>query len=155
MSSQTPEDRRSLDEAGAPESEMLEAAARTGDPARQPGDGQGGQPAQPDEADLALARGRAETAGQLNVQLEELRSAFLQVLDSFALDVTGRISRVELLVRERSASEKTPRRLDADLDDMRDLLADLKVKPGKGRRRDLKRIQGLVQALEDVVDGWE
>jgi hypothetical protein len=154
MSSQTPEDRRSLDEAGAPESEMLDAAARTGDPARQSGDGQGGQP-QPDEADSALARGRAETAGQLNVQLEELRSAFLQVLDSFALDVTGRISRVELLVRERSASEKTPRRLDADLDDMRDLLADLKVKPSKGRRRDLKRIQGLVQALEDVVDGWE
>jgi hypothetical protein len=64
-------------------------------------------------------------------------------------------ARIERMVTASGEARGTvPKELLRDLEEIAALAGSLSVKPEKGRRSDLKRIEQLLDEMNDVVDGW-
>ncbi len=89
-------------------------------------------------------------------ELAFLRKTFRELLNSYASGIEGEITRLHTQI---SADADSKRKLPSSrLDDLRDmlmLLRSLEVKPTKGRRRDLKKVENLVEELSAIADRWE
>jgi hypothetical protein len=88
-------------------------------------------------------------------EVEILRKSFRACLDVYASRVEaelGHIKEVTLAKTQSSAhlSQNTIR----DLRDMITLCRTLDIKPEKGRRKDLKKIDTLIDELNLMVDNW-
>lgn len=88
-------------------------------------------------------------------ELAFLRKNFRDLMAAYAAQVECEIT--ALLDTVRSDAE-SGRRLPAarayDLRDMLFLLRNLDVKPAKGRRRDLKKVEGLIEELRRIAERW-
>jgi hypothetical protein len=86
-------------------------------------------------------------------EVEILRKSFRACLDVYASRVEaelGHIKEVTLAKTQSHLSQNTIR----DLRDMITLCRTLDIKPEKGRRKDLKKIDTLVEELTLMVDNW-
>ena len=86
-------------------------------------------------------------------EVEILRKSFRACLDVYASRVEaelGHIKEVTLAKTQSHLSQNTIR----DLRDMITLCRTLDIKPEKGRRKDLKKIDTLVDELNLMVDNW-
>jgi hypothetical protein len=86
-------------------------------------------------------------------EVEILRKSFRACLDVYASRVEaelGHIKEVTLAKTQSHLSQNTIR----DLRDMITLCRTLDIKPEKGRRKDLKKIDTLVDELNLMVDKW-
>lgn len=89
-------------------------------------------------------------------ELVFLRKSFKELLTAYTAQVEGGIARLQSVITgEIEAVRKVPASRVADLRDMLMLLRNFDIKPAKGRRRDLKKIENLVHELEEIVDRWE
>ncbi len=89
-------------------------------------------------------------------ELAFLRKTFHELAAAYASNVEGGIARLQLAVREEAASKKKfPASRVADLRDMLMMLRNFDIKPAKGRRRDLKKIENLIEELQEIVGRWE
>lgn len=87
-------------------------------------------------------------------ELDYLRKVFRDVIASYTTKVEGEIAQI----REAVAIEEKKKKLSSSrLRDARDiitLIRTLDVKTEKGRRRDLKRIDLLIEELNRFVENW-
>jgi hypothetical protein len=89
-------------------------------------------------------------------ELAFLRKTFRDLVGTYAAQIEGEITQMHAAVVAESASKKKlPGSRVSDLRDMLMLLRSLEVKPAKGRRRDLKKVETLVEDLRAIVDRWE
>lgn len=104
------------------------------------------------------AKAKSPSDLPLPVVIEELtylRKTFRDLLAAFAAGVEGEIAHLHaVLSGEAAARRKLPASRLHDLRDMLMVLRSLEVKPAKGRRRDLKRVENVVEELRAISDRW-
>ena len=89
-------------------------------------------------------------------ELAFLRKTFRDLVGTYAAQIEGDVTQLHAAVMADAASKKKlPGSRVTDLRDMLMLLRSLEVKPAKGRRRDLKKVETLVEDLRAIVDRWE
>ena len=85
-----------------------------------------------------------------------LRKMFRDLAVAYSAAVEGEITHLHTLVSaEAESKRKLPASRTSDLRDMLMLLRSIDVKPAKGRRRDLKKVENLVAELRVIADRWE
>ncbi len=71
------------------------------------------------------------------------------------MQIEGEITGVlEMVKSDGESGRKLPAARAHDLRDMLSLLRNLEVKPAKGRRRDLKKVENLLEELRRIVERW-
>ncbi|MEA3212137.1 MAG: hypothetical protein QOE70_5194 [Chthoniobacter sp.] len=102
---------------------------------------------------------RLPTALPLKPVAEELaflRKSFKELISAYSTQVEADIAQLQIAITAESESKKKlPASRVADLRDMLMLLRNFDIKPPKGRRRDLKKVESLVGDLREIVDRWE
>ena len=89
-------------------------------------------------------------------ELAFLRKTLRDLVAAYGAAVEGEIAHLHALVCAEAASKKQlPASRTTDLRDMLMLLRSLEVKPAKGRRRDLKKVENTVAELRAIADRWE
>lgn len=89
-------------------------------------------------------------------ELAFLRKTFRDLIGAYTAHVEGELTQLHAAVLADSTSKKKlPGSRVTDLRDMLMLLRSLEVKPAKGKRRDLKKIETLVEDLRAIVNRWE
>ena len=91
----------------------------------------------------------------LTEELAFLRKTFRDLVGTYSSQVEGEIAQLHATVQaDGDSKKKLPPSRVSDLRDMLMLLRSLEVKPNKGRRRDLKKIEMLVEDLRTIADRW-
>ncbi len=86
--------------------------------------------------------------------LAALQEEFRVSLQAYAARIDEDIARVQKAVLTESAKKKfAPAKL-RDLRDMFTILRKASIKEGKGRRKDLKKIDALVEDLAMLIEHW-
>lgn len=88
-------------------------------------------------------------------ELAFLRKTFREVLAAYANHIEGEIVALREAVQMVTQAKRVPAGRVHDLRDMLMLLRGFKVKPAKGKRRDMKKVEVLIEELRRTVDGWE
>ncbi len=88
-------------------------------------------------------------------ELDRLRAEFRAALESYATRIEEEISGVQQRVEALESKKKIPPAKLRDIRDMLTLLRKFSIKPEKGRRKDLKKIDSLVGDLSMLVEHWE
>jgi hypothetical protein len=89
-------------------------------------------------------------------ELAFLRKTFRDLVGTYAAQLEGEITQLHAAVVADAASKKRlPGSRTSDVRDMLMMLRSLEVKPAKGRRRDLKKVEAVVEELRAIVDRWE
>ncbi len=89
-------------------------------------------------------------------EVSALRRVFQATLKQFGARVESDLDLLEAAVQKVAAKKKAlPAALAHDARDLVTLVRTLNVKPEKGRRRDLKKIEGVLEDLLDLVRKWE
>jgi len=88
-------------------------------------------------------------------ELAFLRKSFKELLSTYATQIEADIAQLQIVVTAEVESRKkvAPGRV-ADVRDMLMLLRNFEIKPARGRRRDLKKVETLVADLREIVDRW-
>ena len=84
-----------------------------------------------------------------DVELNRLRSMFKEIVENYAAKIEGEIAQICEEVREQEGED-----CEEALQAMLACLRQLKVKPEKGRLRDLKRIHELVKEMRSLAEAW-
>ncbi|MCE9610567.1 MAG: hypothetical protein K8R23_10275 [Chthoniobacter sp.] len=88
-------------------------------------------------------------------ELAYLRKSFRELIAAYTTGIESEIAHLHTLL---SADAAGKRKLPANrLNDLRDMLMTLRsldVKPTKGRRRDLKRVENVVEDLRTIAERW-
>ena len=104
-------------------------------------------------------KAKAPSALPLQTVAEELafvRKAFKDLVNTYATQIESELTHMHaVVVAEAASKKKLPASRGTDLRDMLMLLRSLEVKPAKGRRRDLKKVETMVEDLKSIVDRWE
>ncbi len=87
-------------------------------------------------------------------ELESLRSDFKAALDSYGTRIESEISAIRSAVEKEGNSESPSIAKMRDLRDMLTLLRKFQIKPEKGRRKDLKKLDALVGDLTLLIETW-
>jgi hypothetical protein len=88
-------------------------------------------------------------------ELAFLRKTLRDLAAAYAAHLEGEITALLGSVHSDAAGKKKlPPARAHDLRDMLTLLRHLEVRPEKGRRRDLKKIETLVEELRRIVERW-
>lgn len=89
-------------------------------------------------------------------ELAFLRKSFKELVAAYATQIEADIAQLQMAVTaESTAKKKYPASRVLDLRDMLMMLRNFDVKPAKGRRRDLKKVENLVEELQTIVERWE
>ena len=87
-------------------------------------------------------------------QLTFVRQTFREVLRHYGSGIETEILRPAKRVAVE-AGKKIKRERVHDFRDILMLLRDVEINPQKGKRRDLKRIESLVEDVREIVDSWK
>ena len=90
--------------------------------------------------------------------LEELtfvRKALHDTMTQYLARIDGELNLVREAVANIAAQKKVPVERVKSLRDLLLILREVEVKPEKGRRRDLKRIETAVKDLQRIVESWD
>lgn len=88
-------------------------------------------------------------------ELTFLRKTFRDLIGTYAAQIESEIAHLHAAVQaDGESKKKLPGSRTADLRDMLMLLRSLEVKPSKGRRRDLKKVENLLEELRTITERW-
>jgi hypothetical protein len=87
-------------------------------------------------------------------EIDFLRKAFRESLDAYAAKVEGQLTQIRELIVAQTKKEKTSSSQLSDLRDMISLCRTLELKPDKGRRKDLKKIETAVEEIHAMIKNW-
>jgi len=96
----------------------------------------------------------ASPAKSLDRELRALRRDFKVVGRTYLQRIESELNEVLEAVDQLQATEEIPAARIRDLRDMLMLLRGLQIKPDKGRRKDLKKIDSTVGDLRLFLDNW-
>jgi hypothetical protein len=89
-------------------------------------------------------------------ELAFLRKSFRDLVTAYSSQIEAEITQLHSTVNTQAESKrKLPASRVHDLRDMLMLLRSLEIKPTKGKRRDLKKVENLVEELRLIADRWE
>lgn len=90
--------------------------------------------------------------------LEELafvRKAFHDAAAHYMARIEGDLNAVREVIAAIAAQKTVPKERVKGLRDVLLILREIEVKPEKGRRRDLRKIESAVKEMRHIVDGWD
>jgi len=87
-------------------------------------------------------------------ELEFLRQNFRGTVDSYAARVETDIAHIQEIIHADASGGKIPASKLRDLRDMLSLLRNLQIKPDKGRRKDLKKMDLIVADIMVLIENW-
>lgn len=87
-------------------------------------------------------------------EIETLRADFRAALDSYATRIEGELSVIRAAIEKDGPDAKLSAAKMRDLRDMLTLLRKFQIKPEKGRRKDLKKLDSLVGDLTLLIETW-
>lgn len=87
-------------------------------------------------------------------ELDFLRNTLLEVDRHYIARLESEIMQVREAVESEAGEGRLPRRKLHDFEEMLALMRGLQIKPGKGRRKDLKKIDQLVGRLLLLKEQW-
>jgi hypothetical protein len=87
-------------------------------------------------------------------ELEGLRGALRETVEAYLARLDAEIVQVSEAVEREAAKKKVSPARQRDLRDMLMLLRNASLKTEKGRRKDLKKIDGLVGDLAMLTENW-
>ena len=90
--------------------------------------------------------------------LEELafvRKAFQEAAAHYAARIVGDLNEIREAVATIAAQKKVPPERVKSLRDVLLILREIELKPEKGRRRDLKKVELAVKDMRHIVEGWD
>ncbi len=85
-------------------------------------------------------------------ELQDLRAELRESASSYAARLDAEIERVCKAVESAGGNSSGPKI--RDLRDMLTLLRHRQLKPDKGRRKDLKKIESVVDDLAMLIENW-
>ncbi len=87
-------------------------------------------------------------------ELQNLRAELREAVEGYAARLESEIERVRATVEAGSTAKSLSSARIRDLRDMLTLLRHRQVKADKGRRKDLKRLEGVVSDLAMLIENW-
>ena len=84
--------------------------------------------------------------------LEYVRAAFRDLVERYAANVEGDIARIRTLILEQG--NPPPAAVQRDLREISGLARRLDIRPEKGRRKDLRKVEQLARDVLDLAEGW-
>ena len=87
-------------------------------------------------------------------EVEILRKSFWACLDVYAQRIETELKEIKEAVLAQNNGSQVPASKIRDLRDMIILCRTLDIKPEKGRRKDLKKIDSLVDELHLMIENW-
>jgi hypothetical protein len=87
-------------------------------------------------------------------ELDFLRKSFRECLNVYAKRIEAQLMQVRENVLEQTKNPKLPPAQIRDLRDMITLCRTLDIKPEKGRRKDLKKVETAVEELHVMIQNW-
>lgn len=87
-------------------------------------------------------------------ELETLRTAFHGTLQNYAARVDAEIAAISTTVQSKTSSSKISSARLRDMRDMLTLLRNSSIKSDKGRRKDLKKIDSILDDLVMLTENW-
>jgi hypothetical protein len=88
-------------------------------------------------------------------ELGFVRKSFRESIHVYSTRVETQLTKIRDAILEQAKNQKLPPAQIRDLRDMITLCRTLDLKPEKGRRKDLKKIDTLVEELEIMVQSWQ
>jgi hypothetical protein len=85
-------------------------------------------------------------------ELQDLRAELRESASSYAARLDAEIERVRKVVEAAGGNSSSAKI--RDLRDMLTLLRHRQLKPDKGRRKDLKKIESVVNDLTMLIENW-
>ncbi|MEP6669915.1 MAG: hypothetical protein ABJF10_12225 [Chthoniobacter sp.] len=88
-------------------------------------------------------------------ELTFLRKTLRDLVGTYAAQLEAEIAHLHAtVIADGESKKKLPGNRVSDLRDMLMMLRSLEVKPAKGRRRDLKKVENLIEELRTIADRW-
>lgn len=87
-------------------------------------------------------------------ELQFFRQNFRTTVESYATKVEAQIAHLQEIIHNQAGGEKIPAAKLRDLRDILTVLRNLEVRPEKGRRKDLKKMDLLVADLVTLLENW-
>lgn len=87
-------------------------------------------------------------------ELEAFRSLVHASLEGFRLKMDAELDAIRSRIETFDPADKSASGKMRDFRDMLTLLRHVDVKPGKGRRKDLKKLDSVIGDLELLVENW-
>ncbi|MGA8657668.1 MAG: hypothetical protein WB586_16105 [Chthoniobacterales bacterium] len=87
-------------------------------------------------------------------ELDFLRKTFRECITAYGARIETDLNQIREAVLEQAKNPKLPPSKIRDLRDMLTLCRTLDIKPEKGRRKDLKKIDSLIEELQLMVKNW-
>ena len=96
----------------------------------------------------------ASPVKSLTEELETLRQLLRQCIQSYASGIESTLDEVQAAVLDQQKAKKLSGDKLGDLRDMLALCRNLNLRPGKARRKDLKKIENLLEELHLLTQRW-
>jgi hypothetical protein len=87
-------------------------------------------------------------------EVDVLRAELRGLIDTYAGSLEAELERIRSLVESSGRDRKLSGAMVKDLRDMLTLLSRRQIKPERGRRKDLKRVEGLIRDLGMLIENW-
>lgn len=84
-----------------------------------------------------------------------VRKAFRDATAKYLARIDGELDGIREAVASMASQKKVPKERMKSLRDLLLILREVEVKPEKGRRRDLKKIEMAAKEMRRVVESWE
>jgi len=97
----------------------------------------------------------ASPAKALLEELEVFRGNCHGTLDSIGARLNEQIDTIKFRVEALGSGEDVPSGKNRDIRDMLTLLRNAGIKPEKGRRKDLKKLDSISEDLTMMVENWK
>lgn len=106
---------------------------------------------EPNQADLpAIVR----DTRLLTAEIGRVQADLAEIARNYVARLSAELAAVQRRVVEAAARRTPSRRVHANIAEMIEMAQSLQVKPYKGRRKDLKRVNGVIGELQGIVDKW-
>lgn len=87
-------------------------------------------------------------------ELDRIRSALREVAGNYVARLDNELVAIQGRMVAQARRRRPGRRIREDIAGVARMARALDVTPHKGRRRDMKRIDALIGALQEIVDKW-
>lgn len=88
-------------------------------------------------------------------ELALVRKLFHTLAARYTAQIEGELAAIRDVIATTAARKTIPRKRAREMSDILHLLRGVAIKPEKGRRRDFKRIEALVEEMRRIVDDWD
>lgn len=104
---------------------------------------------------MAEKIGKNDGRKELAQHLRTLRSDFEEIISKYTLNVQAQIEEMILIVEQENGDENRKTLKSKDIEKMVTGIRKMKIKPNKGRMKDIKRIQALLDDIEFILSTYE